>query len=200
MQQSTDKFTSIIASLRTPNVNKKVIYMERGEFLRKVLSDFADSTNERYNEQISKAATDKEKEELRTKLIRPKIISETDKILEINGNIGINTMFDLISQNSIYYSIDEFVVCKNCKIVDSKNKLRRLPVDAISSNVETFPVFIKPFESMSKKNCMNCESKLTKVKNPKRIVLVDCEAFRIKPSKLDRYSLNIFRKRPPSAI
>lgn len=163
MDSSFDNFTSIIIAMLRSNGKKlfdaKVL---RGEFLRTSFSKYCDTTDR-----------------------RKIFIKDSEDIVHLDCTTDIDTMFDLIVKESKYYSIKQWSVCKLCKLVHSKCELKTVPVDN-GANIEIFVPFIKKHEEPSMQdNCKKCNSSLMIVRQPTRILQIDCEGFNLTGSPKD---------------
>lgn len=100
MMQLDDRFKSIVKLIQMPRGIKKT-YEERGEFLRKVFSNYCDINDRGVKYRIENATTEIEETELYKRLVRPtKFIKETKHEVQLNCDTGIHTMWDLISKYS----------------------------------------------------------------------------------------------------
>lgn len=161
---SIDESNGIYESIIKLAMNERVIKrvdVERGQFLRKVFNDYCN----KYESTMS----------IRKRVFR----KETDSIIYLDCNTSIHTMLEMISENSIFHSIDLFTVCEICKIIFEKNKLVMAPVNVnLGIGIENLEICLVQTSKKASSNCSKCGEILNIMMRPNRIIFVDIEVFK----------------------
>lgn len=138
---------------------------------------FITSFDEKIDERIKSETDGEERNRLETLKIRDiHFYFESNEIKSLNCNIGINSLFDMISENSIFYSADAFTVCEECRIVWKKDKLKTLPIHYHAAGLDELQKCLIDKRELRSK-CSKCDKLKNTVNIPKRIVVVDAKNF-----------------------
>lgn len=179
IDDSVDQFSSIIKLAMNERVMAKVNF-ERGEFLRRSYNEYCNKNDARLIERISKECDEKVRKELEKLKLRPKHFrKETEKMEVVDCNISINSIFDMICENSIFHSIDLFTVCQNCKFIFKKAERSTIPVftNAVLG-IENLQNCLDERLQIAPSPCYKCGQTLEIVKRPNRIIVIDAESFK----------------------
>lgn len=89
----------------------------------------------------------------------------------------------MISENSIFHSIDLLTVCQNCKIIFKKEERPFIPVFVNAlSGIENLQNCLDERLKIAPSICYKCGLTLEIVKRPNRIIVVDAESFKERES------------------
>lgn len=186
MDNSKDSFSSIIKlAMNTKTI--KTVYIERGEFLRRVYDEYCKKHDNYFDTQILFESEESEREELEAKKIRNMHFRvENKSMVLLNCNIPINSMLKMISDNWIFYSVDKLKICVDCKIIIEKTKGLYVPVYLNrSGGILNLEGCLKDTdEYVIDSNCLQCGLLWKIIDRPKRVLFIDAEAFK------DRLSIN----------